>query len=375
MLMFLSLLACQSCQENQLVQNDKIQNDTGLEDAGFTNDWGSWLAMEILSDGTPVIGYYDKTEGGLGVAKLAGTNWNHQEVDGYKDEQGLDQGDRGKYIDMVVDSADNIWLSYYDINLKNLRYAYYDSANDSWTNDIADTGGGGSPDAGLFSSITLDGNGSPVIAHYDANRGDLRVASWTGSGFEGTVVDEGEDAVDSEGASVDANTGQFTDIVADGNTLYVSFYDAAAGDLRLATNTGEGWSIETIDSEGDVGQWSTLTIENGTIHVAYHDVSNQDLKYAVGSPGSFSIETVDDGAYVGADTDITVIGTQIHIAYFDGQNNDMKLATLSDGAWSTQTLGVDGEAVGFHNELEIRNGSPYLGCYNYTLKSAWFTTP
>ena len=70
MLMFLSLLACQSCQENQLVQNDKIQNDTGLEDAGFTNDWGSWLAMEILSDGTPVIGYYDKTEGGLGVAKL-----------------------------------------------------------------------------------------------------------------------------------------------------------------------------------------------------------------------------------------------------------------------------------------------------------------
>ena len=25
-------------------------------------------------DGTPVIGYYDKTEGGLGVATLSGTN-------------------------------------------------------------------------------------------------------------------------------------------------------------------------------------------------------------------------------------------------------------------------------------------------------------
>ena len=118
-----------------------------------------------------------------------------------------------------------------------------------------------------------------------------------------------------------------------------------------------------------------MHIENGTIHIAYHDVTNQDLKYAFGTPGSFTIETVDEGAYVGADTDIAVIGSDIHIAYFDGQNNDMKLATLSGGAWSTQILGVDGEAVGFHNELEVRNGSPYLGCYNYTQKSAWFTTP
>lgn len=369
----LSLFACKSCHDNQIINQDKIQEDSGLGNA-FDNDWGSWLAMDLLSDGTTAIAYYDKTDGGIGYATEVDSEWIHEPVDGYKDDQGLDQGDRGKYIDMVVASGDVVWLSYYDINLKNLRYATYDPSTSEWTNGLADSGGGSSPDAGLFTSIALDSSQNPVIAHYDQYKGELRVATWNGSAFDGTVVDEGEDAVDVNGETVDSNTGAFTSIAIDGGTTYISYYDQAAGDLRLAINDGSGWTMEVVDSEGDVGQWSSLLVESGSAHIAYHDVSNQNLKYASGTSGNFTIETVDEAPYSGADTDLIKIGDDIHIVYFDGQNNDLKLASLVGGEWSTETVAGEDSAVGYHNELVNKNGAPYVGCYNFTSQTPWFSS-
>ena len=65
---------------------------------------------------------------------------------------------------------------------------------------IADSGGGSSSDAGYWASIALDGAGTPVAAHYDHGRGDLRVTRWDGTAFSGAVAWEGEDYTDTGGA-------------------------------------------------------------------------------------------------------------------------------------------------------------------------------
>jgi hypothetical protein len=45
--------------------------------------------------------------------------------------------------------------------------------------------------------------------------------------------------------------------------------------------TGSNWSCETIDSAGDVGQYPEIEIAPGNmIYIAYYDATNGDLKLA-----------------------------------------------------------------------------------------------
>lgn len=373
---FFWLLTQTSCTEEKKTDTNQVSDPSGSDEPEeFTNDWGSWLSMSQLSDGSAVVSYYDKTAGAVGFAKgdLSSDpiTWTHEEVDGYTNDQGLDVGEHGKFSSLVVAPDDTIWIAHYDVGLRTLRYATKAASATEWTVGLADTGGGSSPDAGWFASIALDGSNNPVIAHHDYRKRTLRVAHWNGSAFTGEVIDTGEDGVDSSGEVINANVGRFTDIAIDGGVEYITYYDATQGSLKLAYGTAGSYTIETID-QGNVGQWSSLIIVNGTLHIAYHDVGNQDLKYATGTPGSFTIETVDNGDIVGADSDIFVNDSSVHIVYFDGKNNDMKKAVRNANTWTNSTITGSEGALGFHNEIISVNGTLYAGCYDYTNKVPWF---
>lgn len=374
-LLMLSFIGCKSCSENEIIEKGQITETAEPEEVAFTNDWGSWLSMSSLSDGRVVVSYYDKTEGGLGIAIADPTadpiEWQHQEVDGYKNEQGLDVGNHGKYSTMAIDSADNIWIAHYDVGLKNLRYATKNIADEEWVVALADTGGGSSPDAGWFASMTLDAAEYPVVAHHDNLKKTLRVAHWDGTSFSGEVVDTGEDATDENGEIIDASVGQFPAIAIDGGTEYITYHDSALGALKLAHGSAGNYTIETLD-QGNVGEWSSITIVDGTLHIAYHDMENQDLKYMYGTPGDFSTEVVDDGDIIGADSDIIVNGSTVHIVYFDGKNNNIKKAVRMNDTWTASDLAGENSALGFHNELIAINETLYGACYNYTEQTIWF---
>ena len=55
-ILFSQLFACKGCQENEIIDQGKLQNETG-----FINDWGRWLDMTITRDGNPAVVYYDTT--------------------------------------------------------------------------------------------------------------------------------------------------------------------------------------------------------------------------------------------------------------------------------------------------------------------------
>ena len=363
-------MACKGCQET------KVNGvDTGAIEE-FSNNWGKWLGMTSY-DGQPLIAYYDTTHGALGMATGtitdSGVNWTHEEIDGYPNEQGLDEGDRGAYTSIGVNENGTIWIAYYDSSLKTLRYATRESSETEWTVGVADTGGGGTPDAGLFTDMALDNQGNPVIVHYDQFRGELRVAHWDGTGFSGEVVDSGDDS-ESDGEPVSSNTGKFASIVIEEGFEYISYYDVAAGNLMLAKGIAGGYSTEIIDAEGDVGQWTSMTVVGGIVHIAYQDITNEAVKLASGSPGSWTNQIVDQGKLIGADTELFNTDAGLKVLYQDSYNNDIRFAEENGTTWNTSTLdGVD-NALGFHNELVSIDGTLYAACYNFTTEKVWFSS-
>lgn len=363
-------IACKGCQDTKI-----SDIDTGTIEE-FANNWGKWLDMDATPDGQPLIAYYDTTHGALGLAtgtlRNGSITWSHEEIDGYPNEQGLDQGDRGAYASMVVDDAGTIWITYYDASLQTLKYATRAADVSEWTIGVADTGGGGTPDAGLFSDVTLDAQGNPVVVHYDRFRGELRVAHWNGTGFSGEVVDAGADYDDGTEV-IGADTGKFASIDIVDGLEYIAYYDVAAGNLMLAKGLTGSYSTEIVDADGNVGPWTDVAMVNGTIHISYQDVTNGALKLATGLPGNWTKQIVEQGKMIGADTALLNTDAGLVIAYQDAFNNDIKLASQSGTSWTLETIGGADSALGFHNTLIEIDGAVYAACYNYTAEKVWFS--
>lgn len=373
----LALEACKGCASATDTGKPEGTDDPVLED---TSDHGAWLSMRATQDGKPAIAYYDRTNDALGFAigtvSADKVTWASERVDSYPDDAGLNPGDAGKYAAMVVAGDGSIWVSYQDTNQGTAKYAHRTGTN-VWEVGVADVGGGSSSDAGYWTSIALDASGNPLIAHYDQGKVSLRVARWNGSSFTGEVVYEGEDYIPADSADTadvaqPGAAGEYAKLLVAGGKEYIAFYDRGWGALRLATNSGSGWSVEIVDNNGNTGQWPDLVMNGDKLAIAYHDVLTEDLRLAVGTPGNFDLETVDAGDHVGADTNIWLDGNGYGIAYFDGANNDMKVATGSPGSWKIGTVGTTGAAVGFHNESVELGGTRYVASYDYTNRNVWF---
>jgi hypothetical protein len=373
----LALSGCNGCAGTEEVENDPVGPDE--EPEAEARDIGAWLSMGAMPDGKPAVAFYDRTSDALGFAigTLSGgaVTWKSEEVDSYPDANGLNPGDAGKYASMAVAADGVVWIAYQDTSNGLLKYAKRDTAG-AWTVGNVDAGGGPGSDAGYWASLALDASGNPVVAHYDANKGTLRVARWNGSGFSADVAYEGTDytPTDTAGGFSEGNAGEYAKLVvaADG-TEYIAFYDRAWGALRLASGNASGYAVELVDDSADVGQWPDLLVDGATVTIAYHDVTNQDLKLATGRAGGpWTTAIVDDGAYVGADTVLYAAGSDLAVLYFDGANNDLKRARGSGGAWSVETVAGDGAAVGYHNESVEIGGTRYAACYDYTNRAIWF---
>jgi len=374
------LLACSGCRsETNIVTKQPTEEEETVEVVQFTNDWGQWLSLDVLPDGRPVAAFYDNTEGAVGFAIATidadgSVTWAYEEPDGYPDSGGLDPGDRGKYVDMVIAPNGDVWLAYQDIQNENLRFARRYFLSGLWENGVADGGSGPETASGYFASIALDGSGNPVAAHHDQGTGELRVAHWQGTAFSGSVLDAGTAPEVEEGADpIVADVGEFPSLEIVNGVEYIAYYDKANGDLKMARGSAGAYTTEVVYDEGDVGAWVDLAIDNGTMHLAFHDVGNQNLLYASGEPGGFRIEVVDDDKYVGADTDVLMVQGSPRIAYFDGHNNDMKVATRVGDGWDLASVAGDTTAMGFFNELIEVGGQVYAGCYDYTDRTVWFS--
>ncbi len=134
-------------------------------------------------------------------------------------------------------------------------------------------------------------------------------------------------------------TGFFDPVIDDDEVVFLGSWGTDEGGVYLATSTA-GWTISTIDSEGDVGWFSSIAVDsNNKAHISYVDATNGDLKYATNASGSWQELTVDSLGDVGpvfSSRSIAIdSNNKIHISYYDATNGYLKYATDVSGSWET----------------------------------------
>jgi len=348
-----------------------------------TDDVGEFTSLVVDSSGDVHISYYDVTNGDLKYTKLSSNpviieepiaHWNFDEIGPrYWTTSTLSSTEDGTYNSLVVDSNDEIHISYFNETINNLYYAHFDG--NSWSHSLVD-GGGSSYVNGQYNSIAIDSNDEIYISYYDGNEQDLKYAYLDGSTWLTSSIDTMGDV------------GKYSSIVIDSsNDIHISYYDETNDDLKYALGVGSGvsitWSISTVDSVGDVGDYSSIAVNSSNnAHITYLDVSNENLKYAYYNGNSWINSTINSGGRVAHQTSITIDSSDnIHVSYFDNQNNNLNYAYFGGSSWTTRTIDTGGgtgssTAVGFHSSIAVEtNGRAYISYQDITnsdLKYAFY---
>jgi putative cofactor-binding repeat protein len=213
-------------------------------------------------------------------------------------------------------------------------------------------------------SIAVDGT-VICIAYY--GNGTLKFAKSTdcGTTFPAAQIR----TVDST-----ADVGRYASLSVDGNTICITYEDATNRDLKFAKSMDGGttWpvsDIRTIDSTGSVGQNSSVAVEGSTVYVSYADNSANNLKFAKSTDlgaswPATSMRSVDIAGDVGTQTSIAVNGSDVYISYFEGGFvRAVKFAKSTDGgfSWSPENIHtVDSEGIIGDPVLSIDGNTIYL---------------
>jgi len=277
-------------------------------------------------------------------------DWIHSGVDSTG-------SDEGQYVSLTVDGSGAVHLGYfrYDPNSegnRNPRYAYKASpqSGGGWALATPD----GTASSGSYSSLAVAPDGTVHMAYYESEFADLRHA-WKPPGQSW------------QNQSVDAagEVGQYCAIAVQDGVIYISYYDATASGLKLASKpvSGGSWSFELLDTSAAVGLYTSITTYP-RLTVAYFDLTNTALKVATKVNGVWQIETVDFVGDVGRYTSMAQDGENTYIAYYDNFLGNLKFADRHvDGPWHVVTLASNGD-VGRGTGLSIDpSGRPHVVYY------------
>jgi len=324
-------------------------------------DVGSFTALALDAAGALAAAYYEAGHGDLRFARQSGSQWQIETVDSGAAAAGNGvgaEGDVGQYASLACDPAGACWISYYDATSGDLKAAHRQMAG-PWQVETVDSGaavGLGTADVGRYTAIALDAAGAPWISYYDATNGNLKLAHRNvDARWSVETVDSG--AVDGIGVdAIDGDVGRHTAIaLADGGAaIWISYYDATAGDLKAAHRKGDGgagtgaWLIETADGGAgdDVGAETSLALDAaGVPHVSYYDATHGDLKYAARLGGQWRVTTVDAVDAVDVDSAVGRHSSlaldpagQPRISYTSADNGALRYAAWAAGAWSITEL-------------------------------------
>ena len=319
---------------------------------------GFYLDMTLDSQDRIWLAYQNGENTSLEVARGTGEDleWERWTVEGQGEVvSGLLTGnfDAGNYASIAVDDAGLPHVVHWDKDGDRLRWAT--KTADGWDKFTVDEEGG------KFASLGIRNGNEPIVSYY--SDGDLKVAVRNNGAWVSETVDSGEEV---EGVSADV--GRYSDLlVVENGTVYIAYYDTAAGDLKVAHGIPGNWNLAIWASEGDVGHWPALSEEGGSVYVSYLDAGNKDLVFGRWTGTSLETEVVDDGDFVGADSAHSWVDGTATIFYHDGVNNDAKVATqVEGGGWEIDTH-MNSGAVGFFNSLETDSqGNLVWSCFNHT---------
>ncbi len=126
-----------------------------------------------------------------------------------------------------------------------------------------------------FDALVL-GNGTVVISYFDAENGDLRLASWNGSGWFDSLVDPGENGevvgeFNALAQGLDATGEPVTSQV-----LAIAYYDRTNQAIRYSHNANGQWVTTTLVPDAGVLNSLDLAVAGETHSLPYVAYGAQD---------------------------------------------------------------------------------------------------
>lgn len=202
----------------------------------------------------------------------------------------------------------------------------------TWSTGTIDTTG----NVGTHNSVAIDSSGNLLVAYYDTDNGSLDFSKSTNGGSSWST------------STIDAASGVInyvTFIVDSSDNYYISYYLAGSDeDLKFAksTNGGDSWTVSTIESTGDVGSYASMDIDGTDLVIAYvlsTGKSNNLLKLAksTDSGDSWTLSTVDSGEdqfYI----DLLVDGSGNYVVIYQKSFSDTVTRRSTDGgsSWGSE---------------------------------------
>ena len=224
---------------------------------------GRWSSLAVDVRGNPRIAYQDSGTGRLKYAAYNGQNW---EIEVVPPGEGLPPGPEGIHASLVLMEDGSPAVAHHHLEAGCLLLSVRKEG--TWTTEVVDLGipRSGRPKTGGTSPAPIPARPSGGVGWYAS-------------------------------AALDTS-----------NRLRIAYYDADRGDLKLATRDGKRWRIVVVDGRsedgrdtGDVGLWASLAFDkSGSFGIAYTDAARGRLLYAYNDRGLVKRELVDSGAESGA---------------------------------------------------------------------------
>jgi hypothetical protein len=304
---------------------------------------GNYTSITIGRDGLGLISDYDATKGNLKVAHCSNV------VCSTATSTALDStGNVGLFTAITIGRDGLGLISYYDATKGDLKVAH--CANVVCSSATKATVDGVNADVGWFTSITLGSDGLGLISYMDASNGDLKVAHCSNlscSTATSTTIDTG---------GVQTNVGLYSSITIVGDGLgLISYYDQTNNGLKVAKCSNLACSVATPRNllccyGSEVGTHSSITTgADGKGLISFYSAPDGQIEIAkcADVPCTTSyVGVVDSVSSSDTSTSITAGADGFGlVAYRDPANGDLKVGHCSND-FCDQTSSVVVDAVG-----------------------------
>ena len=323
----------------------RTQNSWEIQTVVGNGSIGSSTSIDLDENDYPHIGYSSWDNYVVKYARWTGSIWEIQTVDQ------LQIGNIPRYVSLVAGRNSTPHISY--VVDGSLKYATW--AGESWRIQTIVT----YTDSLLWStSLTLDSNDNPHIAYH---HNGFCYARWTGSGWDNQTVDYSSDMMGYYSLVLDANDNPHV-------SYYIGWiqYFETGQDLKYARWTGNGWELQTLDTDGNVGYWNSLALDNnGNPHITYFNNDTGFIKYTRRTESSWETQIVDKAGKAGLYPSLALDQSNCpHISYLDTSYGELKFAHWTGSAWDIQV--VDSSSfTGYFTSLVLDSyGYPHISYYD-----------
>lgn len=228
-----------------------------------------YTSIALDKSDNPTISFYeyDGPRGSSFRVRMRVVSWNGQ----YWQVRTVDgRNQSGKFNALAIDSENHVHLAYANVNAltAGMRYGYWDG--NSWHVEMIEGLEQNTGYVGYSTNIVVDKDGNPHLTYSNYSNPAVKYAVRKNGVWTTQVIDRITAVGYPDRNSITMD---------DQGRVYIGYYDAGVGTLKIAHQDGRTWVTEVVDTDGS-GFTSSLQIADGVLWISYQDSGDAGIKVA-----------------------------------------------------------------------------------------------